>query len=90
MYLYSFIFVDSSCAVLISVECATDNVGECVVFPEVLSRDEVIGISDVSSYYLVVNDDVCLTVGCCEETKAVDMEVVGHSSRTTVIVVPGF
>lgn len=86
--LHSLVFVDGSSAILIPVECATDDVGKRVILPEVLSRDEVVGSPNVSPYDFVVDNDIRLSVGGCKEAEAVYMEVIGHSSCTAVVVVP--
>jgi hypothetical protein len=64
--LYSFILIDGSCPISISVEGATYDIGQSIVLPKMLSRDEVIRVACMPSHDLMVDYDVRLPLTCGE------------------------
>lgn len=85
----SFVLVDRSSPILVSVEGSVHDVSESVVSPRVLGGNQIVSRPSVPSHHLMRNYLVSHTVGRREQPQTVQVEVVQDSTLRPVIVVSG-
>ena len=86
----SFPLINSASSIPIPIQCPIHNISHCIIFPEIVPRNQPISRSSMSLYNFMSDHIIIFSVSCCIQTETVFMEIIFWAWAGTMILVSWF